>query len=150
MRKQRKDLILGVVFCLILLLSVPVYASEDQTNAASFVTISGDLDFSDEKVSTFYEERTVSGTAPEGTKITITTYKKGFIGRLKEQDSFEMTVGSAGVFSQIVPLRIGENVVVFQVAYEDEMYEATLTVNRKKQEIKLELENAIFLPGGYE
>ena len=64
MRKQRKDLILGVVFCLILLLSVPVYASEDQTNAASFVTISGDLDFSDEKVSTFYEERTVSGTAP--------------------------------------------------------------------------------------
>ena len=61
-----------------------------------------------------------------------------------------MTVGSAGVFSQIVPLRIGENVVVFQAAYEDEMYEATLTVNRKKQEIKLELENAIFLPGGYE
>ncbi len=148
MKKSRKGIVCLLIGLMLLCLSVPAYAAEGD-GAASFLTVSGDLDFKEEKVSTFDAEKTISGTAPEGTQVTITVYTSGFLGRLKERDCYEVTVGRAGLFSQVISLYVGENVVALDADYGKESVEETLTVNRKKQEIKRELETMICIPGGY-
>ncbi|WP_058486935.1 hypothetical protein [Defluviitalea phaphyphila] len=91
-----------------------------------------------EKEVTFDKFRNISGEAKEGTKITFNVYQD------KENkeciQSYSQKVGPSGLFSQLIDLKEGENYIEIIVELKDENEIFIFQINRKKEEIKKEIE----------
>lgn len=135
--------------------------SDDDKIEISFKITSG-LDLNKEKESTFDKKRTISGTAKDGTMVTINVYSDSepdssqngeetevsSNSDYKEEQFYEIAVGASGIFSQTIYLNLGENTIDITVESEDsETIEKSFIINRKSREIKQELEKTIVLPG---
>jgi len=143
MRKFFMGLLVGVLMCLS---SNIVYAGSLQAAEVN-VSVTGDLNFEKDKVSTFNESKTISGTAEKGTDIDIIVYTKSFYGRFKEVESYSIKVGDSNLFSQALGLRVGENYIEFRASKDGlKDYYKSVTVNRKNKAIKNQLENSIYIP----
>lgn len=145
MKKMLMGLLVGFMLCLSASIA---YAGSVQA-AEVDVSITGDLNFEKEKVSTFNDLKTISGTAEKGTTIDIIVYTISRYGKLTEAESYSIKVGDSNLFSQAIGLSIGENYIEFKASregYND--YEGSVTVNRKNKAIKAQLENGIYIPGG--
>jgi len=139
--------ILFSIIVVLFVMSTNIFVYADSSEAT--VEITSDFNFDDEKVSTFNSERTLTGSAKEGTVIEISISTKNFAGKFREVDFYTITVGKSGIFSQAVGLSIGENLVAMQVFQGEEVVEEESTiVNRKKRSIKTQLETSIYVPGG--
>ncbi len=115
------------------------------------------------KESTFDEKRTITGTADKGTTVTIQVYttdeklkKEKEVEEKKIKDyteedlgvTDEIIVGASGIFSKIIDLEIGENIIIIIISKENHTtIEKQFVINRKKREIKQDLEKTIVLPG---
>lgn len=134
-------------------------SSEEVTSDVTFKITSG-LDVNKEKESTFDKKRTISGTASEGTIITIDVHSKkdnkqdssseqtDGENKNQENNTYNIEVGASGIFSQTVELVIGENKIDITVEEENkDKIEKSFIINRKSREIKQELEKTIVLPG---
>lgn len=134
-------------------------SSEEVTRDVTFKITSG-LDVNKEKESTFDKKRTISGTASEGTIITIDVHSKkdnkqdssseqtDDENKNQESNIYNIEVGASGIFSQTVELVIGENKIDIIVEEENkDKIEKSFIINRKSREIKQELEKTIVLPG---
>lgn len=129
--------------------------------------ITSGLDINKEKESTFDKKRTISGTANEGTIITIDIHIQNKKDEQLQSNQYEteskdtennednkdnnyytIEVGASCIFSQTVELAIGENKIDITVEEEGkDKIEKNFIINRKSREIKQELEKAIVLPG---
>lgn len=123
-------------------------STEQEENTEVEFSITDGIDFDKKVESTFDESRTISGSAQEGTAVSISVYLKNANGELKEQSAYDIDVGASGLFSQAVELSIGENVV--KITAEKEGFDSVKTetcIKRKSREIKTELENGVTIPG---
>jgi len=142
-KKIRVIIVSAVVFCMSLpCFSALAFASE---NSMGF-GLTGKADSAEESEVTFDSTKTISGTADEGTGITIRVYTKNSAGKYRERYSYDFNVGLSGLFSQTVALNIGENVICVDAEKNGDLAEEKLTVKRKADDIKDELERGIYLP----
>ena len=82
---------------------------------------------------TFDATRVISGTAEKGAKIGIRTYN--------------ITVGSTGIFSQSISLKEGANYLVVAARKDGKYSEIRTTINRKDKVLKSVLSQSIAVPG---
>ncbi len=112
------------------------------------VSITGGMKDDGTVESTFDDSRTISGSAEDGTEICIDVFTKTAGGTLKENSTYNVSVGVTGLFSQTVNLEIGENVVIVSASKDDcETVTESATIKRKRKAIKTTLENGISIPG---
>ena len=153
--------ILFAMTVLLLLSVAPVSAYADTLNAVDSnpetvttqlqeveFTVSGGIRTDGKTEATFDETRTISGSAEEGTLVTINVSMKDASGETESEDSYSLEVGVSGLFSQTIDLCLGENVIT--VTAEKEGLASVCeeaTIKRKKRDIKTELENGISIPG---
>ena len=113
--------------------------------------ITGGIDTSKSVEITFDSTRIISGTAEKGAEIDITVYeqKANTHGTtyLSEVNTYSLTVGSTGIFSQSVDLIEGRNYIVVAAEKGDKQSQASATINRKGHAIKSVLSQYIALPG---
>lgn len=144
MKKMLMGMLVGFMICISASIA---YAGSAQA-AQVEVAITGDLDFEKEKVSTFNDSKTLSGTAEKGTVVNIIVYTKSRMGKLTETENYSVEVGDSNLFSQAVGLTLGENYIEFKASMEGyDNYEGNVTVSRKNKAIKTKLENSIYIPG---
>lgn len=147
--KMKKVVFGFLVMTLVFVGSVFAYAGDASDEIDPVVEITSDFDMESEKISTFDDEKTISGTAPSGTMIEISISSKNFAGKLKQTQFYTIEVGVSEIFSQSVELKLGENLVEFSANIDEEcVFECETTVNRKKRSIKVQLEKGIYIPGG--
>ncbi len=134
---MRKIPTLFITFIFILLLSVSVYAKPLENFA-----LTGTVDFETAASSTFSESRIISGTAPQGTKVSVN------VKNSSEEYVFEMEVGASGIFSKAFQLKDGENHISLSLALDgfDTVMKDTV-INKKESKIKRTLEKGICIPG---
>lgn len=130
----KKMVCLGLV-CASLLATVPVWAAE-----GDFAVSVG---MEEESVATFEESRTFSGTAAVGDVVTISLYTENSRGNQVLRSSYELEIGASGLFSQSVPLYVGENWV--EISDGDTV--ESISVRRYAKALKVELKNGISRPG---
>lgn len=122
--------------------------TQEETTVELEFSITDGIDFEKKTESTFDESRTISGSAQEGTNVSISVYLKNASGALKEQSTYGIEVGTSGLFSQAVELSIGENVIKIKAEQEGfESISEEACIRRKSREIKTELENGVTIPG---
>lgn len=151
-----KSVIGVIVLIFIMMLPFTVMASDtgllpsahEATNTEQLVfKITSGVDTSKNKESTFDKKRTITGTAEEGTKVTISIYT-GNEASDNLKNEFVIDVGASGIFSQTVELELGENIINIKVEKENFSTQTKkFVISRKDREIKQELESAIILPG---
>lgn len=123
-------ILLSVVFSLFIF--VPAYANS--------VSITSGLPLESE--STFDEYRVISGTAEDGSKVTIS---------LENEDGgllvYKIEVGVSAIFSQKASLSLGENFITVKVEKEGEAsFKQSAIIKRKSKEIKRILEKERYIP----
>lgn len=100
---------------------------------------------------TFDSTRVVSGTAEPGANITITIYEPVTVNgntTYKYIRSYNITVGSSGIFSQNISLKEGKNYVVAAARKDGKYSEVRTTITRKNAVLKATLAQSIAVPGG--
>ncbi len=138
---------------LILLMGI-ITAQSVSVSAAAPVdkfAITGGVDTSKPIEITFDSTRIISGTAEKGAEIEIAVYeqKANADGTtyLSAVNTYGLTVGSTGIFSQNVDLIEGKNYVVIAADKDNKHSQASATINRKGHAIKSVLSQYIALPG---
>lgn len=99
---------------------------------------------------TFDSTRVVSGTAEPNSKITITIYEPvttNGVTTYKYIRSYNITVGSSGIFSQNISLKEGKNFVVVAARKDSKYSEVKTTITRKNAVLKATLSQSIAVPG---
>ena len=99
---------------------------------------------------TFDSSRGISGTAEAGAKITITIYEPVTVNgntTYKYIRSYNITVGSSGIFSQNISLKEGKNYVVAAARKDGKYSEVRTTITRKNAVLKATLSQSIAVPG---
>lgn len=132
------------------LFSTAAYAGSDSSSeedSAVFQVTSGIEEDSEKAEVTFDDSRVISGTAENGTELTISVYLKSSSGKLKEKDSFVTKVGASGIFSETINLYLGENLVEIQGDRDGDQSSQEVLIKRKSEKIRTELEEDIALPG---
>ncbi|NLK36966.1 MAG: hypothetical protein GX299_02650 [Epulopiscium sp.] len=153
MKKYMLSFLFAMMLCL---LPCVVYAAPLDTvteavdtgeKELSFCITSG-IDLTKEVQSTFDSTRMISGTTLQGTGITIQVSTKDAVGEVKDTVCYTMEVGASGLFSETIALGLGENAITI-TAQKDGYKEVcqSVTIKRKKLQIKTELENTISIPG---
>ena len=141
-----KKIFFMFLFCFSFCLFAPA-AYAGQENVTS-VEITGGVNFEKERISTFDDSEQISGTAENGTNITIVLYTVNSKGVSTEREKYEISVGKSRLFSQSVDLRLGENRIEISALKEGkEVFSDSVIVNRKESFIKHRLESSIYLPG---
>ena len=104
----------------------------------NFIGIELDKDFT----STFDKTKTITGTAPVGSVVSIFVYEK--LPDNKQEliliDSYTITVGLTGYFTKTIDLVVGENIINIDFSKDKLTSSYSTTINRKKSEIKNELQ----------
>lgn len=145
MRKLFFTLIL--IFVLSFLNSIVALASPQSKNQSNFSITSG-IELTEETKTTFDKSRTITGSAPIGSIVSIKVYEKfpDKKEKLNLIDSYSIIVGSTGYFSQNINLVVGENIIDIDVSHQNkEIGSVSTTIKRKKSEIKNELEQGFTL-----
>lgn len=85
-----------------------------------------------------------SGTAPEGTVVTITVSRSS----AGSEETLTATVGASQMFSKTISLSNGANDITVVLSLEgcDDVI-MTTTINKKEIKIKRALEKGIYIPG---
>lgn len=100
---------------------------------------------------TFDSTRVISGTAETGAQISITIYEPytNAAGKTayKLIRTYNLTVGSTGIFSQNVSLKEGVNYLVVTARKDGKYSETRTTINRKNAVLKSTLSQSIAVPG---
>ncbi len=114
--------------------------------------ITDGIDLSKDAEATFDQERTISGVAEKDTDLLFVVYKAVYHAEedtfsYEEQDSYALTVGASGLFSQTVNLGLGENYVEITASKGLKKSIVGTTIKCKDEGVKLELENGRALPG---
>jgi hypothetical protein len=113
--------------------------------------ITGGVDTSKSVEKTFDSTRIISGTAEKGAEIEITVYEQKTrvdgTTYLTVVNTYSLTVGSTGIFSQSVNLIEGKNYIVVAADKGDKHSQVSATINRKGGAIKSVLSQYIALPG---
>lgn len=136
-------LVSTIVFCMTLpCFSAYAYAAD---NNIGFEITSG-IDTTKDSMVTFDSTKTISGKAESGTGVSIYVYTKSSTGKYREKCSYQLNVGLSGLFSQIVSLNIGENLISVTAEKDGKTAGEEVTVKRKADDIKSQLENGIYLP----
>ena len=136
-------LTLSTIFLLVFTNSFFVFA-ESNTSQVNFDITSGL-----ESKTTFDKTRTITGKADEKSIVTISVYEKSLEKEeeLKEIETYKIVVGASGYFSQTINLNVGENIIKISVKDKNNNTDTiSESINRKKSEIKNELEQAVILP----
>jgi hypothetical protein len=141
----RKMLISAIIVTAVFAAGSAVYAQSGTNYAKEDAPVFKLL--SDNESKTFDREYMISGSASEGTVVTIELYwfksEKSIIVNKKQsnssesegdwifQDSKEYTVGSSGIFAEPVALNLGKNKIVLLISNADgETEEITLELVR--------------------
>lgn len=95
---------------------------------------------------TFDTNRTITGLCPKDSIITIKVMKLKS-DKLQDVYTYTIEVGQSQVFSQDINLLLGDNYIYIEAKNKYATSKVYTTINRKKIEIKRELENGIVLPG---
>ena len=107
-------------------------------------SLTGTVDFDSESSSTFSDTKIISGTAPEGTTVTITVdCPSSGTG-----ETLAATVGASELFTKTITLSNGANDITVTLSlpgYDD--VTMTTTINKKESKIKRALEKGIYIPG---
>jgi len=158
-----KNLIKNLIVFSILMLTIAivpftVMAANDK-DLTSFNITSG-IDVGKNEEFTFDIERTITGNAKATTAVSVYVYNAKDLDYevslgLSEEEAkqkiakyYEINVGASGIFSQVLSLAIGENTIEVTVRKEGvKTVTNNYIINRKKYEIKKELEDIIVLPG---
>ncbi len=99
---------------------------------------------------TFDSTRVISGTAEAGAVIGLTIYEPVTVNgstTYKYIRSYNVTVGSSGIFSQSVSLKEGKNYVVVAACKDGRYSEVRTTITRKNAVLKATLSQSIAVPG---
>lgn len=99
---------------------------------------------------TFDSTRVVSGTAESGAKIVISVYEPVTVSgntTYKYIRSYNITVGTSGIFSQNISLKEGKNYVVVAARKDGRYSEVRTTVTRKNAVLKATLSQSYAVPG---
>lgn len=99
---------------------------------------------------TFDSTRVISGTAEAGAVIGLTIYEPVTVNgstTYKYIRSYNVTVGSSGIFSQSVSLKEGKNYVVVAARKDGRYSEVRTTITRKNAVLKATLSQSIAVPG---
>ena len=99
---------------------------------------------------TFDATRVISGTAEKGAKIGITVYEPYTVNcktYYKLIRTYNITVGSTGIFSQSISLKEGANYLVVAARKDGKYSEIRTTINRKDKVLKSVLSQSIAVPG---
>ena len=134
-----------IVTSIIALHSISAFAAE--ALPVDHFSITGGIDPEKTCDITFDSTRLISGTAPKDTTVTISVYDVTNPEYKQLDNSYSLTVGSAGIFSQSINLAEGRNYVVVTAVNGDKRSEVTTTINRKGRVIKAVLSQYIALPG---
>lgn len=113
--------------------------------------ITGGINTSKTSEITFDSTRVISGTAEPGAKIVITIYEPVTVSSnttYKYIRSYNITVGSSGIFSQNISLKEGKNYVVAAARKDAAYSEVRTTITRKNAVLKATLSQSIAVPGG--
>lgn len=113
--------------------------------------ITGGIDVLKTSETTFDATRLISGTAQKGASVVINIYKPTFNEKLEKElillETYALTVGSTGIFSQVIDLSVGENYITVDASKETAHSAFSTTIKRKESTIKSALEQCIALPG---
>lgn len=140
--------LLAVFTLAFVMLAMPVSASAAPVN--NFKITSG-INTSKTSEITFDPTRVVSGTAEPGANIVITIYEPTAVNgttTYKYIRSYNITVGSSGIFSQNISLKEGKNYVVAAARKDGRYSEVKTTITRKNAVLKATLSQSIAVPGG--
>jgi len=132
-----------------------VYAGNDEGSPIRNFQITGGFGNGEtELIVTFDSHRTITGTADEGTIVSIQVFHEIY-EELIEIISYENIVGPSRVFSQDITLDVADNIILVIIMEEDENEElvtqvvaGSIVIRRMSPDIKHEIEGrGIALPG---
>ena len=110
-----------------------------------YFNITGGIELDKDFTSTFDKTKTITGTAPAGSVVSIFVYEK--LPDNKQEliliDSYTITVGLTGYFTKTIDLVVGENIINIDFSKDKFTSYYSTTINRKKSEIKNELQQFI-------
>lgn len=132
--------VLSLTNCIVALAS-----TQPKDNPIKF-SITGGIELNQETQITFDKSKTITGTAPKGSTVSIYVYEKlpDKEEELKLIDNYSIVVGLTGYFSKTIDLSVGENVIIIDVLENKKVVSSfTTTIKRKKSEIKNELEDVL-------
>lgn len=136
----------AIAFCL----AIPFSISAHAANVSNFKITSGIAAGKSSEI-TFDSARVISGTAETGAKISITIYEPytNSAGKTayKLIRTYNLTVGSTGIFSQSISLKEGVNYLVVTARKDGKYSEIRTTINRKNKVLKSVLSQSIAVPG---
>lgn len=150
-------LVFTILIFTIAIVPFTVMAADDDSTS---LTITSGIDTLKDKESTFDTKRTITGKTLQDTVVAIYVYnakdlEDGLSEGLTEQEAkeqvaeyYETKVGASQMFSQLIELSLGENVIEITIKHPDSDDETSVYfINRKKYEVKEELEKIIVIPG---
>lgn len=146
-----KNILLKFIFtvAIALCLAIPFSVNAHAAPVSNFKITSGVSGKASEI--TFDSTRVISGTAETGAKISITIYEPytNSAGKTayKLIRTYNLTVGSTGIFSQTISLKEGANYLVVTARKDGKYSEIRTTINRKNKVIKSVLSQSIAVPG---
>lgn len=132
---------------LIALHSLSAFAADDDILPVDNFAVTGGINTEKSCDITFDSTRLISGTAAKDTVITISVYDITDPDIKVLDSSYDITVGSAGIFSQSIDLSEGKNYVIIAATNGNKHSEVSTVINRKGRFIKAVLSQYIALPG---
>lgn len=148
-----KNIVLKLIFALAIAfcLAIPFSTNANAATGVNNFKITSGIDTSKSSEITFDSARVISGTAETGAKVSITIYEpyKDASGKTayKLIRTYNLTVGSTGIFSQSVSLKEGVNYLVVTARKDGKYSEIRTTINRKNKVLKSVLSQSIAVPG---
>lgn len=137
----------AIAFCL----AIPFSTNANAAAGVNNFKITSGIDTSKTSEITFDSTRVISGTAETGAKISITIYEPytNAAGKTayKLIRTYNLTVGSTGIFSQSISLKEGVNYLVVTARKDGKYSEIRTTINRKNKVLKSVLSQSIAVPG---
>lgn len=119
--------------------SAKTYASpsDEQSDILDLGVIKITAGLTKEQEVTFDKVRNISGEAKEGTLLVFKVYQDK---EQQDEESYSQSVGASGLFSQLINLKEGKNYIEIRVEQNENEKVFLFEINRKKEEIKKELE----------
>ncbi|KXL51818.1 hypothetical protein CLNEO_27900 [Anaerotignum neopropionicum] len=147
---MKRRILSFTMFFIVLLFSIsPVCAFADEINNPVPLSITSGLNENEEgQEATFDDSRMVYGETVPFADITVTICRRDGEGIMLEDYRNDFEVGSLGIFSMTLPLKLGTNYIEIMVSgddYDEAVY--IYELKRKPQAVKDELKSMIALPG---
>lgn len=146
---KQKSKFIGVFVMMLFLSFSPVCAFAQEICNPTPIAISSGLIFEEEKQdATFEDTRIVYGETIPFADISVMVSRKDAEGNTLQDYSENFEVGSLGIFSISLPLKLGTNYIDLSVS--SQCYDAatySFEIKRMPLSVKEQLKNMIALPG---